>query len=390
MRLVAMLSRFGRVGIVAFAFCASARSEIAYRGINLSAAAFGHVSDTDASANQLPGVYGTDYLYPADADFDYFHGLGMNTFRIPFRWERIQPTLGAALDPDELGRLRHVVDYAASLGASVVLDVHNYGRYSSAAGIQTLGDSLTDADFSNLWSQLGAAFSGDANVIFDLMNEPHDMSTETVVNFTNSALAAIRAAGATNLALVEGNGYSGGHSWEQNWYGTPNSVAMLNIVDPGHNMAFEVHQYVDDNPGTDADYSGTTDNVESATIAAEKLAGFTDWLRANGLRGFLGELGTPDSDLGVQAMFNGVNFVEENADVWMGWTLWSGGPWWDDPDTGKRYILSLNPLSDGSEAPQLAALEPFLAVPEPETWLLLAAGVCGLGFRAARRAGRRH
>jgi endoglucanase len=389
MRFVATLSRFGRVGILTMALGASARAEIDYRGINLSAAAFGHVSDTDASANQLPGVYGTDYLYPSDADFDYFHGLGMNTFRIPFRWERIQPTLGGALDTDELGRLRHAVDYAASLGASVVLDVHNYGRYSTSSGIQTLGDTLTDADFSNLWSQLGAAFAGDANVIFDLMNEPHDMATETVVSFTNSALSAIRAAGATNLALVEGNGYSGGHSWEQTWYGTSNSDAMLNVVDPGHNMAFEVHQYVDDNPGTDNDYSGTTDNVESATIAAEKLVGFTDWLRANGLRGFLGELGTPASDLGVQAMFNGVDFVEQNADVWMGWTLWSGGPWWDDPDTGKRYILSLNPLSDGSEAPQLAALEPFLAVPEPATWALLAMGGLLLAF-ACRAHARRH
>jgi endoglucanase len=374
--------------VALFVSAGFAHAEIDYRGVNLSAAAFGHYSDTDASANHIPGVYNTDYVYPDDSYFDYFHSLGMNTFRIPFRWERIQPTLGGALDTDELARLQHVVDYAASLGSSVILDVHNYGRYITPTEVKVLGSSLGDSDLADLWSRLGTAFGEDQNVIFDLMNEPHDMTTETVVSFTNSALSAIRAAGATNLALVEGNGYSGGHSWEQDWYGTPNSTAMLSISDPGHNMAFEVHQYVDDNPGTDADYSGTTENVESATIVPEKLAGFTDWLRVNGLRGFLGELGTPAFDLGVQAMFNGVNFVENNADVWMGWTLWSGGPWWDGADDTQRYILSVNPLSDDSTAPQLAALEPFLAVPEPETWALLAAGGVALTFACRKRARR--
>lgn len=368
-------------------------AEIDYRGVNLSAADFGYYSPTDASQNKFPGVYGTDYVYPDDSYFDYFHSLGMNTFRIPFRWERIQPTLDGALDPAELSHLRHIVDYAASLGANVILDVHNYAHYSTPTEMRMLGTpELTDADFADLWMRLGTEFKDDSNVIFDLMNEPSDVSfkltTEAVVSFTNSGLSAIRAAGATNLTLVEGNGYSGGHSWEQDWYGTPNSVAMLDVVDPGHNMAFEVHQYVDNNDGVDSDYSGTTDNVESATIAAEKLAGFTDWLRANGLRGFLGELGTPASDLGVQAMYNGVNFVEQNADVWMGWTLWSGGPWWDGADDAHRYILSLNPLSDGSTAPQLAALEPFLAVPEPGTCALVATGGLALAFAYRRRARR--
>jgi len=123
--------------------CANlAHAEIDYRGVNLSAAAFGHYSDTDASANHLPGVYNTDYVYPADSYFDYFHSLGMNTFRIPFRWERIQPTLDGALDMDELARLEHVVDYVTGFGGNVILDVHNYARYSAADGMHILGVDL--------------------------------------------------------------------------------------------------------------------------------------------------------------------------------------------------------------------------------------------------------
>ena len=365
--------------------CSGALAEIEYRGINLSGAEFGHYSDTDASANHLPGAYGTDYAYPDDSYFDYYHSLGMNTFRIPFRWERIQPTLGGALDTAELTRLTDAVNYATSLGANVILDLHNYGRYITPTQVDVLGTDIANSTLADVWSRLSADFKSNDHVIFGLMNEPHDMTTENVVDFTNQALTAIRDTGATNLVLVEGNGYSGGHSWLQDWYGTSNSTAMLSIQsDP--NLAFEVHQYVDNNPGDSSDYSGLTDNVESATIVPEKLAGFTDWLRANNLRGFLGELGAPDSDLGVQAMFNGVNFVENNADVWLGWTLWSGGPFWDHPDADPptRYHLSLNPYSDGTEAAQLVALQPFLnPVPESSTWLLCA--MAGLFLLVRRR-----
>ncbi len=374
-----------RLAIILLALAASAQAAIEYRGVNLSAAEFGFAGDDKArEASHIPGIHGADYIYADASHFDYFHGVGMNTFRIPFRWERIQPTLGGALDTDELARLAGVVDYATGLGANVILDVHNYARYYTPTGREVLGTpQLTNADFSNLWSRLGAEFSANERVIFGLMNEPHDMLTETVVSFTNDALTALRAmdVGTPNLVLVQGNGYSGAHSWEQGWYGTPNSVAMLGIqADP--NLAFEVHQYVDNNPGNDNDYSGLTDNVESATIAAEKLAGFTDWLRANNLRGFLGEIGTPSSELGVQAMFNGVGFVEENHDVWLGWAVWAGGPWWDDESIDKHYHLSVNPY-EGEMAPQLAALQPFL-VPEPSTWLLVALGLAVIAWQGRR------
>jgi endoglucanase len=378
----------------------AARAEILHRGVNLSAAEFGHYSDTDNSQNQIPGTYGESYLYADDSYFDYFLGQGLNTFRIPFRWERIQPTLGAALDTDELGRLTHIVDYVTTRGGSVILDVHNYARYITPDGIRTLGVEIANADFADLWSRLATEFANEDGVIFGLMNEPHtvgsiDLATERVVSFTNDALVAIRATGAMNLALVQGNGFSGGHSWFQDWYGTPNATAMLDIVDPGDNLAFEVHQYVNNDedpntPGEDfaTDYSGQTDNVESPTIAAEKLAPFTDWLRENNLRGFLGELGTPDSPDGVAAMSNGINHVEQADDVWLGWAVWAGGPWWDNPETGERYHLSVNPYADGSTAAQLAVLDPFLTpVPEPETWLLAAIG-CGLVFLLRRRRAR--
>jgi endoglucanase len=84
-------------------------------------------------------------------------------------------------------------------------------------------------------------------VIFGLMNEPHSMATELWLNNANAAIAAIRSTGAENLVLVPGNAWTGAHSWNSNWYGTPNSTVMLNITDSLNNYAYEVHQYLDSN-----------------------------------------------------------------------------------------------------------------------------------------------
>ena len=52
----------------------------------------------------LPGTYNTNYTYPTGAEVDYFMSKGMNTFRIPFRWERLQQSAGAAFDRHECCR----------------------------------------------------------------------------------------------------------------------------------------------------------------------------------------------------------------------------------------------------------------------------------------------
>lgn len=98
-------------------------------------------------------------------------------------------------------------------------------------------------------------------------------------------IQAIRETGATNKILVPGNGYTGAHSWYATYYGSANAIVMLNITDPGNNMVYEVHQYLDgDSSGTDQ--SGT---CVSTTIGAERLTEFTNWLKTNNKKGFLGE-----------------------------------------------------------------------------------------------------
>ena len=62
-----------------------AATEVAYRGVNLAGAEF--------NERRIPGTIHKDYTYPRPGDVDYFAGKGMNVFRLPFRWERLQPAL---------------------------------------------------------------------------------------------------------------------------------------------------------------------------------------------------------------------------------------------------------------------------------------------------------
>jgi endoglucanase len=323
-----------------------------YRGVNLAGAEFGIASD---GTGQNPGTHGGAYIYPDPSyasgySANYFLQKGMTTFRLPFRWERLQRTRRAAFDAAELTRLRTTVNRLTSQGAVVLLDPHNYARYGTAY----IGSaSVPNADFADFWSRLATEFKGNPNVLFGLMNEPYGLPTEQWVGSANAAIAAIRATGATNLILVPGNAWSGAHSWTQNWYGTANSVAMLAIRDPGNNYAFEVHQYFD------SGYSGATTTCLSATTGADQMRSLTAWLRANGKKAFLGEFATGTSATCLTALDGLLTYMEQNADVYLGWTWWAAGPWWGSSWT------SLEPTSTGADKPQMDVLERHLAAVTP-------------------------
>ena len=184
-------------------------------------------------------------------------------------------------------RLRDVVAAAAKKNMVVLLDPHNYARYY---GKVIGGPDVSDADFADFWGRLAADFRNDPHVWFGLMNEPHDMPTPQWFGAANAAVAAIRKAGAKNLILVPGNGWSGAHSWLDRAIDI-----LLKIADPADHYAFEAHQYLD------ADNSGTHPEAVSATIGSERLRVFTDWCRKNHQRAFLGEFGVGASDTGRRA-----------------------------------------------------------------------------------------
>ena len=346
----------------------AARAKILYTGVNLSGAEFG-VSNGNVN---LPGNYGTHYTYPTAAEVNYYVGKGVNTFRLPFRWERLQHSQNSELDATELGRMTNFVDYATSHGANVILDPHNFQRYypdasnfqQSATGL--VGSDVPDSAFADFWSRVATVFKNNERVFFNLNNEPTTLPTEQLVTSENAAIAAIRATGAANLILVPGNAYTGAWTWTQNWYGTSNSTAMLDIVDPGDNFAFDVHQYFD----SDGSGSHSTINNNDTNTGVNRLTAFTNWLHDNNLKGFLGEfavansiIGNGGSQIGDETVKMMLDYIEANDEVWLGWNWWGGGPWWGN------YMFSLEPTNLGqpnqTDRTAMALLQPYFANPQP-------------------------
>lgn len=325
------------LGIIFLSLWTHTQAQVQYTGVNLAGADFG--------TDDLPGTYNTHYTYPTPAEVDYFVSKGMNIFRLPFRWERLQNNQNEAFNTKELARIINFVDYATSKQAKVILDPHNYARYyGEIIAIDGDNGALPLAAFIDFWSKLAGHFKNNNKVIFGLMNEPHDMPTELWLDNANAAISAIRAVGAQNLILVPGNAYTGAHSWNHDWYGTPNGEVMQDIIDPGNNYAFDVHQYLD------SDSSGTSPNCVSTSIGSTRLQEFTNWLRQHNQRGFLGEFAGGRNANCYAALDDMLDFMDANNDVWLGWSYWAAGPWWGDD------IFTLEPEEDGTDRPQMAVL----------------------------------
>ena len=136
------------------------------RGINLSSG--------ELNPQRNPAVYGKDYVYPPPDELDYYAGKGFAVVRLPYRWERLQPSLFGKLDGAELGRIKRFVDAAQARNMRVILSPHNFGRYFLDGNETLIGTAGVPIEaFADFSRKVAAAFAGnDAIYALSLMNEP--------------------------------------------------------------------------------------------------------------------------------------------------------------------------------------------------------------------------
>jgi endoglucanase len=266
---------------------------------------------------------------PTQMSIDYFTGMGHNIFRIPFKWEYLQPCSGCNLDASYLAALDEAVNRVTKANPNnvAIVDCHNYFRHNGAL--------LTSSqnDLPNLWYPLAAHYKNNQKVFFGLMNEPVDTSTEEVFAVYQATINAIRAAGAPNLILVSGNGWDALMDFVQNpWYGTPNTY-LAGLTDPSNNYVFEMHQYFD------YDYSGHS--PDCTEFPFDRIKAVAPWLRSVGKKAIITEIGLGNN---VECTENHgrplLQHLSENSDVYMGYLSWSAGPCWFGGN-----ILSIDPAN---------------------------------------------
>jgi endoglucanase len=302
------------------------------RGINLPSAAF--------NGQNIPGIYGRDYIYPSAQDLDNYARNGFAVVRLPYLWERLQQSLFGPLDAAELGRIKNVVDAARALKMRIILSPHNFGRYHINGEPTLIGTgSVSIGSFADFSHRVAAAFAGDDAIYgLSLMNEPHD-SQGLWKQTAQAGLDAIRKADPERLVLAPGDQWSSAYSWRQY-----NEDFLLR--DSSSRVMYEAHQYFDaDRTGTyklDYSLSGA-----SPCRGVEWISPFVQWLKRHQQRGIITEFGVPGSDPQWRALLQ--HLLAYVAQEKIPWTYWAGGPWL------ANYPLAVEP-DDDADASLMAVL----------------------------------
>ncbi|OQN99937.1 hypothetical protein B0A48_14142 [Cryoendolithus antarcticus] len=338
MHFITLLAAAGTVALSLAAPQKRASSRLRFVGINESGPEFGD--------GKYPGTLGKDYTWPTLSTYDTYIAKGFNVFRINFSMERLIPnSLTGSLDSTYMASLNEQVNYITSRGAYAMVQPHNYGRY--------YGNIITDASaFKAWWQTVAAQFKSNNNVIFDTNNEYNTMAGALVATMNQAAIDGIRAAGATTQIInVEGNSWTGAWTWttSKGTDGLTNADTMGSLTDPSNNLVYQMHQYLD------SDGSGTSTACVSATVGSERLVAATNWLRANGKIGLIGEFAGGNNAQCQSAVKDMLAYMQANTDVWQGAIWWAAGPWWAD------YIYSIEPSTGVAYAPYVPILQSALS-----------------------------
>jgi endoglucanase len=275
----------------------------------------------------------------------------------------LETGLGSTFNETYFDEFSKAVTYITMRGGYAVLDAHNYMRYNDPSEQPNSGSIIgntsdptaaTTENLADFWAALAKRFVSNPNVIYGIMNEPHDMPTSLVLTNNQAMIDAIRGAGAQQLILVPGNGFTGAQRWlnvtcDEDC--APNSEILTAIKDPENNFAFDMHLYFDN------DTSGT--HEECTQAAPSNLLPVTQWLAENNYTAFLSEFGAGSNEGCWETLNNTLTHMEQNPNF-IGWTYWSAGPLWGD------YFLSVEPgIGVGSNSTWPLVLEPHVKTYTP-------------------------
>jgi endoglucanase len=307
------------VAAVAAPVTAPSRGPLA--GVNISGGEFGAV----------PGRMNYQYIYPSNAEIDYFYANGMRMLRIPFRWERLQPTLFGPLSVADRAALKAATTYATSKGMTVVLDMHDYAARHAATGAASntlVGTAaIPETALANAWTQIAGDYKDNPKVWLGLMNEPSGIAAASWWAVAQQLVKDLRAQKIPNKVMVPGASWTGAWSW----ISSGNAALAEKFTDPSNNFAFEVHQYLD------KDSSGT--NAACTAGSASRVDAVLNWAQTKKVQLFFGEIaGSADAQCQIEypAMLKKLN---ANSTV-LGWTAWGAGKWWVS-----SYAFRLAPIT---------------------------------------------
>ena len=325
-------------------------------GVSIAGGEFS--SDRPSFSNDHLGTLEVDYTYNSEKSYSYFSSKGFRLQRVPFRWERLQPSLGGPLNPVALAALRLRADWAKKHGARLILDCHNYARYAiSINGVPTscaLGERVgrsipvTPEHLINLWTRISNALGDNIGIDgWGLMNEPHGLGRTPWKSVSQAIVTALRKEGDKKRIFVAGDEWSSAQRWSEINGSKPW------ISDPLGRTVYEAHCYFDSNGSGKYTRSFSRELDEDKRLinrGVERVRPFLDWCSRNRVTGMIGEFGVPAKDPAWEEVLR--RFLSVVDDAAMEAVYWAGGEWWG------RYPLSIQPTKNFTvDSPLLKVLQ---------------------------------
>ncbi len=258
------------------------------------------------------------------------------------------------LDDDRVEIYDELVQACLATGAYCMIDLHNFGHFESAIIGQ---GGPTNSEFAGFWAAMAKKYAKEPRIVFELMNEPHDVDIDLWAGTMQAAVTAIRKAGATTQMILLAGTYF--DSAETLWR-DGSGAAALAITNPDGSttgLVLDIHKYLD-TPNSGILAQCITNNVGNFT-------GLASFLRTNKRQGLISETGASD-DPSCMTMFKQQNtFIAQNSDVFLGIVGWAAG------NFDASYLLSLTPQPKGSKYVDNAVftdclLAPFLNGSDPK------------------------
>ncbi|OAX40628.1 glycoside hydrolase family 5 protein [Rhizopogon vinicolor AM-OR11-026] len=337
-----------------------------FAGVNIAGFDFGCGTDgTCVISEAVPPVYQLSGVDGLGQMQHFVKDDGYNVFRLPVAWQYLTYSqMTGVLNETQFSNYNMLVSDCLSTGAYCVIDIHNYARYDG----EIIGQGGPSNEiFAELWYNIASYWQNETNVIFGVMNEPHDLPNITTwaesgmiftltdvspaenvtssLQFrllmllktlgTQSAVTSIRQAGATTqMILLPGDDYTSAETFVSG--GSAEALNMVQNPDgTTTNLIMDVHKYLDyDNSGTNA--ACVTNNIEDSWYP------LTTWLRANGRQALNTETGGGNVDSCVGYISQEIGYQAANSDVILGYLGWSAGSFATD------YVLSQVPTDNGT------------------------------------------
>jgi endoglucanase len=255
-------------------------------------------------------------------DAAFIASLGMNMVRIPVNYRHLQDDLDPSrILPGAFEHLDRAVRACAEQGLWTVIDLHalpgsqNHFWHSDNRFHAPL--LWEHRDFQDrtvaVWEAIAEHYRDEPWVAgYNLINEPADEQVTRLVALHARLVDAIRRIDAHHILFLDGNRYAR----EFDGFGEP----VVNAV-------YAVHQYPAPGSITGGPYPGTTAGHywDEKTVRKE-LEGFTEYHRAHGVPGWIGEFGPvypgdPARDAQHRALLADQLALYESEGL--GWSLWT-------------------------------------------------------------------